>query len=719
LSNNEVTQYIQFSEWQNQILEDEDLEAKEFWQQHSLPDTEIKLPFELKKIDDSLPFAIDSINLQIEQELCNAIANISDTKNVSISTFFLSIWLILLWRLTNQKSLVIGTAYDGRQYEELANAIGLFAKYLPVNVPLQQNYCFSDVLQQVEKVTQQVSEWQDYFNAEEGDKSKQLLYEFGFSFNTQPKSYVSGDVTFSILEQYVCIERCKINLSCTQRSANFEYDTNLFDRQSIQLIAEYYQALIASAIAYPEISISQLQILTSNHQKQLLAFNNNEIEFPKYGCIQQLFEMQVERTPDNTAVVCNQQQLTYRELNDKANRLAGYLQELGVKPEVIVGIYAERSLDTIIAILAILKAGGAYLPLDPNYPQERLAFMLEDSKVSILLTQQHLQKSLPQNKAKIICLDTDWRQIVQFPLSPPAPPVSPAYIIYTSGSTGTPKGVAVEHQQLLNYIQAVSISLDIPPSPSWALVSTFAADLGNTAIFSALSAGGCLHILSNDTIADPEAIKNYCQKHPIDCLKIVPSHLKALLTASEPAPILPRQRLVLGGESLDWELVDQIHRLAPQCSIYNHYGPTEATVGVLTYRVEADISTETVPLGKAIANTQVYILDKHLHSAPIGVPGEIYIGGKGVVCGYLNRPDLTQERFIANPIENCCTSPRLYKTGDLGRYLPDGNIEFLGRIDEQVKIRGYRVELGEITAAKVETSAQLGLGGISKLMLTA
>jgi len=724
LSNDDIIQYIQFSEWQNQLLEDEeDIEGKEFWQQQSLGDAEVKLPFELNQTNNSSKLVINNINLEIDKELFAAITQSANNNCAAIANFFLTCWQILLWRLTKNSQLVIGTACNGRQYEELANAIGLFTKYLPLSIPSQPNYCVEEVLQQVEKVTQQYSQWQDYFADETIAKTQQFLLQFCFEFNTQPASCIAGDVTLSLIQQYAYLERFKINLSCTQKTDNliatFEYDANLFEREYIQRLADYFYTLVKSAIAFPKSPITQLQILNQHHQKELLNFNNNQVKFPQYSCIHQLFEQQVERAPDNIAVICDEQKLTYAELNSKANQLAWYLQKLGVKAEVVVGIYAERSLNTIIAILAIFKAGGAYLPLDPAYPQERLTFMLEDSSVPILLTQQHLKASLPQTQARIICLDTDWEKIekqANYPLSPSphlptsSPPHLPtsspphlltsplAYIIYTSGSTGTPKGVAVEHQQLLNYIQAINISLDLPNNANWALVSTFAADLGNTAIFSALSAGGCLHILSSDKVADAEAMKNYCNQHPIDCLKIVPSHLKALLTTTEPAAVLPRQRLILGGEALDWELVEQIRHLAPKCSIFNHYGPTEATVGVLTYLVEEEKTcSQTVPLGKAIANTQVYLLDEHLQNVPIGISGEIYIGGAGVARGYLNQPDLTQKRFIANPIANS-TSARLYKTGDLGRYLPDGNIEYLGRIDEQVKIRGYRVELGEIAA---------------------
>ncbi|MEG4093098.1 amino acid adenylation domain-containing protein, partial [Microcoleus sp. Pol12B4] len=391
--------------------------------------------------------------------------------------------------------------------------------------------------------------------------------------------------------------------------------------------------------------------------------------------------------------------ITYRELNDRANQLAHHLQNLGVEPEVVVGICLDRSLETIVGMLGILKAGAAYLPIDPATPADRKALMLEDARVQVLITQQRLAESLPKTQVNIVCIDTDI-PTVSASYTPRASSENLAYVIYTSGSTGTPKGVAIEHGQLLNYLYSIQEKLNLPSGASFATVSTFAADLGNTAIFPALCSGGCLHIVSQERATDPEALGEYFRRHSIDCLKIVPSHLAALLTSSQAESILPRKRLILGGEAASWELIQEIRKINPDCLIFNHYGPTEATVGVLTYQVygeELKGISETVPLGRPIANTQIYLLDSHLQPVPVGVPGELHIGGSSLARGYLNRPELTAEKFIPNPFG--APEAHLYKTGDLARYLPDGNIEFIGRIDNQVKIRGFRIELGEIEAA--------------------
>lgn len=350
----------------------------------------------------------------------------------------------------------------------------------------------------------------------------------------------------------------------------------------------------------------------------------------------------------------------------------------------------QRSLEMIIGLLGILKAGGAYLPLDPTLPKESLDFRLQDAQASL-----------------VINLDTDWNMIAQYDDDNPNSEVTTenlVYVVFTSGSTGRPKGVAIEHQQLVNYLNSITERLNLPAAPSFASVSTLAADLGNTVIFPSLCTGGTLHIISSQRVADSAALAEYNRQHSIDCLKIVPSHLASLLASAPSQSILPRQRLILGGEIATWDLIEQIQQQAPDCSIFNHYGPTEATVGVTTFAVQnnqASHNSKTVPLGRPLANIQIYLLDRQMQPVPIGVPGELYIGGASLVRGYLNRPELTAERFLANTFGNS-KCDRLYKTGDLARYLPDVNIEFIGRLDHQVKIRGFRIELSEIETVLCE-----------------
>jgi amino acid adenylation domain-containing protein/FkbM family methyltransferase len=419
--------------------------------------------------------------------------------------------------------------------------------------------------------------------------------------------------------------------------------------------------------------------------------------------LHRLFDEQVQRTPDQPALVFEKERLSYRELQRRADRLAMHLRSLGVGPDALVGLLVERSLDMVVGILGILKAGGAYLPIDPAYPRERIAFLLDDAGVRVSLVQERLRSLLPEIVEAVVV-----------PGSPDATgtaadasanltvrPENLAYVIYTSGSTGQPKGVCIEHGNIVNYVLGVSWRLGLEPGMNHATVSTVAADLGNTVIFPALVTGGCLHVIAQERAENAALLGEYFQRERIDVLKIVPSHLAALMGGSHPEQVLPRRRLILGGEStrLDW--LRQLLAMAPDCEVYNHYGPTETTVGVLTYRVGTvlpDTRSGTLPLGTPLPNSTVYILDEHRAQVPEGVIGELYIGGAGVARGYLHRPGLTAERFIDDFLDPV-RGRRLYRTGDLGRYMPDGNIEFCGRVDHQVKVHGYRVELGEIERA--------------------
>jgi amino acid adenylation domain-containing protein len=452
-------------------------------------------------------------------------------------------------------------------------------------------------------------------------------------------------------------------------------------------------------------STSASPLLTAAERQQvLLDWNNTAVVYPGQDlCLHQLIEAQAERTPDPTALVFERQRLAYRELNDRANQLAHHLRDLGVGAEMVVGLLVERSLEMIVGLLGILKAGAAYMPMDTAFPQERIAFMLTDANVTILLTQSSLLASLPAGTSQVVCLDSfDWTHSERSaPSDARVRPENLAYVIYTSGSTGRPKGVCIEHRNIVNYVLGVADRLQVKPGMNHATVSTIAADLGNTVIFPALITGGCLHIISQERAENQRMLSEYFTRENINILKIVPSHLAALQTGNNPEQVMPRNRLIVGGEAsrLDW--IERLRFLSPNCEIYNHYGPTETTVGVLTYHVGAQLPSTlsgTLPLGRPLPNSHVYILDEHRQPVPVGVPGELCIGGRGVARGYLNRPDLTAEKFIRDPF-GPDPGGRLYCTGDRARYLPDGNIEFCGRIDHQVKIRGYRVELGEIEGA--------------------
>ncbi|MEG4530219.1 amino acid adenylation domain-containing protein [Microcoleus sp. D2_18a_D3] len=701
----ESMQYADIAEWQNELLESEETAiGQEYWRKLNIESWDLlTLPWEKKNGEAEFQPQVERV--EIQGDLLNSLEAIALKHKSDISAFLLTCWQILIWRLTREQNPIIGVAIDGRKYEELENSLGLLCKYLPLRCPVQDELNFSQARQQVELNLNEMYNWQEYFSWEEilENEKSSSFWPVCFDFQAEHKDYGNSGVSFSLVRQDACLEPFKLKLSCLRLcnsiSAEFHYDSALFAAADIKRLSEHFQALLESTVKNPEVAISQLDILSDRDRLQLLIdFNQTQKDYPKNKCVHQLFEEQAERNPDNIAVVFEDQKITYRELNDRANQLAHHLQNLGVEPEVVVGICLDRSLETIVGMLGVLKAGGAYLPIDPTTPIERKALMLEDAQVKVLLLQQRLIESLPKTQANIVCIDTDI-PTTSASYTDRASSDNLAYVIYTSGSTGIPKGVAIEHRQLLNYLHSIQEKLNLPAT-SFATVSTFAADLGNTVIFPALCFGGCLHIISQERATDPEALGEYFDRNPIDCLKIVPSHLAALLNSSQPKSILPGKRLILGGESANWSLIKTLRNLAPSCSVFNHYGPTETTVGVLTYQVEFDkigCDFDTVPLGLPIANTQIYILDSYLQPVPIGVAGELYIGGDNLARGYLNRPELTAEKFIPNPFDTQAKT-RLYKTGDLARYLPDGNIEFIGRIDGQVKIRGFRIELGEIEA---------------------
>ena len=714
----EPVQYIQFSEWQNELIETEDAEVGKVWKQNFGDLPSLTLPFERQQ-SEKTKFEPDIYVVKIEpcvQEL-EAIATLHHT---TTAKFLFACWQLLIGRITGKSDVAISTVFSGRKYEELHQSLGLLAKFLPVRCSWQENLKFTELLAQINETWHIIDQWQEYFTWEDSALTNNVGdFPISFEFEEWLDKYAAGGVSFSLDKHYVCFDRFKVKLTCLHQpeslTAQLHYDRELIDSQSIQRLGEQFQTLVASAAKNPEATVSELEMISDRQRQQLLAFNT-QVDYPQ-NCIHHLVEAQVEQTPNNIAVVFEDQHLTYRELNTRANQLAYYLQDLGVGAEELVGIYLERSLEIIIAMLGILKAGGAYVPIDPALPPEGLRFRLQDTQARVLLTHQSFLETVPNSATQVVCLD-NCEVIAQKSKANPTSKVTSenlVYVLFTSGSTGEPKGVAVEHRQLLNYLYAILEKLNLPAGASYATVSTFAADLGNTAIFPALCTGGCLHIISSERASDPAALGDYCDRYSVDCLKIVPSHLATLLAMRQgdketrgqgedfsptppishsPPPLLPRQRLVLGGEAASWELIHQIQQQSP-CQILNHYGPTETTVGVLTYCVDQLSHTATVPLGRPLANTQVYVLDQQLRLVPIGVPGELYISGAGLARGYLHRPQLTAERFINNPFRD---GSRLYKTGDIARYLPDGNIEFLGRVDDQVKIRGFRVELGEIAA---------------------
>ena len=411
-----------------------------------------------------------------------------------------------------------------------------------------------------------------------------------------------------------------------------------------------------------------------------------------------LFEEQAVRNPDTIAVVCEGRQLSYKVLSEQSSQLAYYLQGKGVKEETLVPLLIERCSEEIVGILGILKAKAAYVPIDIDFPPERISYMLEDTGARVVVSSRKgRQKLLANAVLEIIELDGDQDILRQQPSDRPANNLQAghlAYVIYTSGSTGKPKGVQISHRNLVDYVYGLDQKTGIRSCRSFALVSTIATDLGNTVLYGSLLTGGTLHVVSKETAGNIEGLHEYFATHTIDCLKIVPSHWKAL--SMDVQPLLPAKLLIFGGEPLQTTMVETIRATGTACRIVNHYGPTETTIGKLLHEVQSvDQYGSTIPIGKPFSNTKTYILTKDLSPCPIGVPGQLYIAGDGLSRGYLNNDVLTLEKFIPNPFDIDGKS-LMYGTGDQVQYQPDGNITFIGRVDDQVKIRGYRIELGEI-----------------------
>ena len=687
----DAMQYVDFATWQHELLESEEAkEAAAYWRQEQLnrPLPIQKLPLRLRQVT-AASTAVSPV-FHVEQvERIEAVARMYE---VSPSEWLYACWQVLLWRLTEETDLVTGHVLDGRSHEELYESLGPFARTLPIHCHFETDFRFTDILKQVKQATREAARWQNYFTAQASH------LPVAFAWETLAEKFTGSGVVFETIRQEVCTGDFTLKLVCQRVGetveARLQYDAELLSVEDVARLGEEFVQLVTSTLEDPKARINQLEILGTAERKRLLQDLNDTAErFPAERCFHELFEEQAARTPGAVAVVFADEQLTFAELNARANQLAHRLRQCGVGPESPVAICLPRSAETLVAMLATMKAGGVYVPLDLRQPKNRFSLMLEEAMPAALVTQRRLSEQLPETTTQVLYLDDESLATESTEnLSPVATPANLAYVIFTSGSTGTPKGVGVEHRQLFNYLNAIRQRLDLPPGSSYATVSTFAADLGHTVIFPALSTGVCLHVIPEELISDGPKLGEYFSRHAIDCLKIVPSHLAALLACPQPAQLLPRKRLVLGGEASRSEWVANLQSLVP--TIFNHYGPTETTVGVLMHEA-GTAETATLPLGRPLANVRIYLLDSHLQPVPFGVPGELCVGGANVARGYLNRAPQTAEKFVPDTFSQT-PGARLYRTGDSARYLPDGTLEFLGRLDRQVKIRGYRIEPGEI-----------------------
>jgi amino acid adenylation domain-containing protein/thioester reductase-like protein len=723
-------QYADFAVWQRQWLQGKVMAQQlAYWQQQLggiLPILELPSDRPRPAIQTDKGA---TQSLLISKSVSQGLRSLSQQQGVSLFMTLLAAFQVLLYRYTQQDDIIVGTPIANRNRSEIEGLIGFFVNTLVLRTYLGDNPSFLELLTRVRDVTLGAYANQDLPFEQlveelrpERDLSHSSLFQVMFILQNAPMGVLElPGLTLQSLEIKTNTANFDLTLSMAETPAGlealFEYNTDLFDAARIERMLGHFQTLLAAIATRPHQRLSELSILTTNEQQQLWSWNCNQLLFPQHLCIHQLFEVQVERTPDAVAVVWGDEQLTYQELNTQANQLARYLQKQGVSPGILVGICGEPSLELIVGLLAILKAGGAYLPLDPSYPQERLAWMLTDAQISVLLTQERLLTSLPTHQAKIICWDKDRDAIAlssQENLANRNYPENLAYVIYTSGSTGRSKGVMVEHRHLVNAYFAWEESYKLEKVTCHLQRANFSFDVFAGDLVRALCSGSKLVLCPREFLLEPQKLYELMQQEKVDCAEFVPVVLRNLIQYLKQTQqrLNFMQLLICGSDSWYVQEYQEIRNFCgTKTRLINSFGLTEATIDSSYFEIlennlinnsENNLKNnlnieQLVPIGQPFANTQIYILDSHLQQTPVRVTGEIYISGAGVTRGYLNRPDLTAEKFIPNLFSDK-PGERLYKTADLGRYLPDGNIELLGRSDHQVKIRGFRIELGEIEA---------------------
>ena len=705
-------QYADYAVWQRKRLQRSDIERQlSYWKKQLSGAPILELP-----TDRSRP-AVQSYSgarspVVLPKTLTEGLKSLGRQERASLFMVLLTAFKVLLYRYTGQDDIVIGSPAAGRSRVETEGLIGFFVNNLVLRTNLSGNPSFRELLARARSVALNGYEHQDLPFEKlvqelrpERDLSLSPLFQVSFALQNVPIRRVTlPRLAVGIMETHNGASKFDISLALKEDDEGlkgfFEYSTDLFDEDTITRMIGHYGRLLQRVIENPDNRISELPILTKAEKHQLLVdWNDTKTDYPRETCIYDVFEAQVKRTPDASAVVFQDKQFSYRELNARANQLAHYLRDRGVGPEIPVGICIDRSVEMLVGLLGVLKAGGAYVPLDPNYPKERLAFMLKDIQAPVLLTQQQLIKKLPGYQGQLICIDADGEIINKQSEDNPVHATTPAnlaYVIYTSGSIGKPKGVMISHRGLVNYLTWCIKAYEVEQGRGAPVHSSISFDLTITALFAPLLIGREVHLLSEKS--EVETLSAALQTGAnFSLVKTTPAHLL----------LLSRQLLhketdggartfVIGGENLLAESIAFWQDFVPNSILVNEYGPTECVVGCCFYQIpKGRLKSGSVPIGRPVANTQIYILDSHLQPVPIGVPGELHVGGDGLARGYLNRPDLTAEKFIPNPF-SAEPGARLYKTGDLVRYLPDGNIEFVDRIDNQVKVRGFRIELGEI-----------------------
>ena len=711
-------QYPDYACWQRRNVTREVLAKDlEYWREKlSGPLPENYLPTD-RQHGRSQSFRGSMYPFRLNPALTTRLREFCRAEGVSLFHTLLASFAALLYRYSGEEKIPIGSVTAGRNSPETLPLLGYFLNTVVLPADLSGNPSFRTLVHRARDLTIETLDHDsvpfEHLVRElrpQRDRGRNPFFQALFSLEP-PLPEIDPAWRLTQMDVDTGASKYDLSLELDERSdevlARFHYNTDLFDAATIARMAAQWQRLLEGTVANPNQKISELPLLTTDERRQLVVdWNNTELDLPGEQIIHKYFEEQAKRTPAALAVTFEGKSLTYAELDSQANQVALRLRELGVGPEIVVALYFERSLEMLVGILGVLKAGGACLPLDPTHPAARLGFMLTETQAPVLLTHSRLQSQAPGGNAQIICIDTDiftsstdifTAGKVHSSLLCEVNPDNTAYVIYTSGSTGQPKGIRVLHRELANSTFA-RIAFYPEAVKSFLLLSSFTFDSSLAGIFWTLSVGATLVLPPDQSRWELDSLSRLIEKDQVSHLLCVPSLYKTLIETSPSERLASLEVAIVAGESCPATLVKDHFSRLPHAALYNEYGPTEATVWCSVYRCEPGDESNRVPIGRPIANTLLYVLDSHMQVVPVGVPGELHVGGAGVTGGYWNRPELTAERFIPNPFDST-RGARLYKTGDLARFLPDGNLEYLGRIDHQVKVRGFRIELGEIEAA--------------------
>ncbi|KAF9975191.1 hypothetical protein BGZ65_008362, partial [Modicella reniformis] len=720
-------QYPDYAAWQRQWLSGDRLETHTSYWRTTLAGAPVllSLPTDRPRPPQQ-SYAGDHLPIRLDSQLTQMLKQLSQEHGMTLYMTILAAWSSILSRLSGQDDIIIGSPTANRNHHQIESLIGFFVNTLALRIDLSCDPTMNQLLHRVRSSTLDAQAHEDLPFEQVVDivqptrsLSHSPLFQVMFVWeNNETSEWQLPAIESMEVDPSYSISKFDLTLQLYESDdeivGSLEYSTVLFDRQTVERHIGYLHTMLQAMAVNQEQTISNVYLLAPEERDLLLrTWNETQQDYPTHLCIHHLFEQQVDRTPQATALVFMDQSLSYCELNERANRLARHLVGLGVQPDTFVAICMERSFAMIVGVLAILKAGGAYIPLDPTYPRERLISFLEDARPRIalvdnvgctILREATLNQSFQKDHGDdvpIVLIDTNE------PKSPPhTNPEVPeltsrhlAYVMYTSGSTGRPKGVMVEHQGVVNHIVCRLEEYGLDNSCRVLQFTSLSFDVSVLEIFSALCSGGSLSLLQDDIRRDSTQLWNFLHQHSITHASLTP----AILQSYKDFPRLRTPlRLTLAGEALPPSLICGLQPLLPKGSlIVNEYGPTEATIIATTWKSTAVFNGHIVPIGRPIANKTIYILDKQGQPVPSGAVGELYIGGVGVARGYLNRPELTSGAFLSDPFTGD-QDARMYKTGDLARYLPNGNIVFLGRNDHQVKVRGFRIELGEIEARLVE-----------------